>query len=89
MSSNEFLIEKLKFSKNLKNVIFLKFYQIFEVTFDIGLVEQIDNWLHLQAWFFMNFDRKIPTAFLIMNEFITSKKNLQNYTKVNIFLGSN
>ena len=43
MSSNEFLMEKLKFSKNLKNVIFLKFYRETAVTFNLTLIEQIDN----------------------------------------------
>ena len=32
---------------------------------------------------------EIPTAFLVMNECITSKKNFLNYTKFNIFLDSN
>ena len=36
MSSNEFLMEKSKFSKNLKNVIFLKFHQNFVLTFDMS-----------------------------------------------------
>ena len=74
MTLNDFLMKKLKCSKNLKNLVFLRFYQIFEVTFDMGSVEQIDKWLHFQAQFFMKFDRKILTALLIMNECITSKK---------------
>ena len=43
ISSNEFLMEKLKFSKNLKNVIFLKFYRKLPVTFNLTLIEQIDK----------------------------------------------
>ena len=43
MSSNDFFIRKLKFSKNLKNVIFLKFYRETAVTFDLTLIEQIDK----------------------------------------------
>ena len=76
MASNDFLL-KNEIPKDFKNVIFLNFYKIFEVTFDMGLVEQIDNWLHLQAWFFMNFDRKILPAFLVMNELITLQKKPQ------------
>ena len=43
MSSHDFLMRKSKFAKNSKNVIFLKFYQNFEVTFDMGLIEQIEK----------------------------------------------
>ena len=82
-------MKDLKFSKIHKNIIFLKFYQNFEVTFNIDLVEQINKWLALQAWILLNFDRKITTAFLVINECITFKKNLENYSNVNIFLASN
>ena len=37
------LMKKSKFSKNHKNVIFLKFYQNFDVTFNLSLVEQINK----------------------------------------------
>ena len=63
----------MNFQKHLKKIIFLKIYQNFEITFDRGLVEQIDKRLHFQAGFFMHFNRKIRTAFLVMNERITSK----------------
>ena len=43
ISSDKFPMKKFKISKNLENVIFLKFYQNFEVTFDMSLVEQIDK----------------------------------------------
>ena len=43
MYSNDFLMKNLKFSKIHKNIIFLKIYQNFEVTFNIDLVEQINK----------------------------------------------
>ena len=43
MSSDEFLMQNSKFSKNLKNVIFLKFYRETAVTFNLTLIEQIDK----------------------------------------------
>ena len=43
ISSDEFLMKTLKFSKNLENVIFLKFYRETAVTFDSTLIEQIDK----------------------------------------------
>ena len=43
MLSNDFLLEKSKFSKNNDNVTFPKFYQNLEVTFNKSLVEQTDR----------------------------------------------
>ena len=43
MCSNHIFMKKMKFSKIHKNIIFLKFYQNFEVTFNIDLVEQINK----------------------------------------------
>ena len=87
MLSDEFIIENSKFSKNLKNVIFLKFYRETAVTFNLTLIEQIDKWLYFQAGFSMNFDRKILTASLIMNEHITSKKKPRKLHKCQHFFG--
>ena len=39
MSSNHFLITKIEISKDHKNVIILRFYQNFEVTFNISLAD--------------------------------------------------
>ena len=71
----------------LKNVIFFKFHQNFDLTFDMSSVEQIDKCLHFQAGFSMNFDREILTAFLVMNEHITSKKKPQKLHKCQHFFG--
>ena len=43
MSSDGFLMEKLKFSKNSKNLIFLKFYENLSVTQTLCLQTQIDK----------------------------------------------
>ena len=43
MLSDIFPMKILKFSKNLKNIIFLKFHRETAVTFDLTLIEQIDK----------------------------------------------
>jgi len=79
MYSNDFLLKNMNFLKISKNIIFLKFHKKLPVTFNLTLIEQIDKWLAPQPWFSINFVWKIPTAFLVMNERITFKKNLKNY----------
>ena len=53
----------------------------------MGLVEQIDKWLHSQEANFMNFDRKILTALWVMNECITFEKKPQKLQIAQHFFG--
>ena len=48
-------------SRNFYNSIFLKFPRKLPVTFNLTLIEQIDNWLYFQGWFSINFVWKIPS----------------------------
>ena len=80
-SSNEIFPEKSKISKkNRKNQTFSKFWRNLPLTFDMTLLEQMNNRIAPWFSFSMNFSGKILTALLVMNEFITLKKNTKNYT---------